>query len=54
LGLAYEEQNAKEGRWDFSFSTGIYGKPGRFSLKIASEDFPNAWTYTLSWRFEKK
>jgi hypothetical protein len=54
LGLAYEEQNTKEGRWDLSFSAGVYGKPGRLSLKIASEDFPGVWTYTLSWRLEKK
>jgi hypothetical protein len=54
LGLAYEEQNGKEGLWDFSFSAGVHGKPGRFSFKISSTDFPDVWTYTISWRLEKK
>jgi hypothetical protein len=54
LGLAYGEQEGKEGLWDFSFSTGLYLKPGRLSFKIASDDFPHAWNYTLSWRLEKK
>jgi hypothetical protein len=54
LGIAYGEQNGKEGLWDFSFSTGLYIKPGRLSFKIASDNFPHAWNYTLSWRLEKK
>jgi hypothetical protein len=54
MGLAYGEESGKEGLWDFSFSTGLYIKPGRLSLKISSDDFPGAWTYTLSWRLEKK
>ncbi|MDR1636928.1 MAG: hypothetical protein LBR93_06285 [Treponema sp.] len=54
LGLAYGEQNDKEGLWDFSFSAGVRVKPGRFGLKIASADFPGNWAYTLSWRLEKK
>jgi hypothetical protein len=54
VGMAYGEEDAKEGLWDFSFSAGVHGKPGRLSLKIASDDFPDAWTYTFSWRLEKK
>jgi hypothetical protein len=40
------------GIWDASWYTSIRGKPGRFSLKIASPDVPVSWTYTLSWRLE--
>ncbi|MDR3192032.1 MAG: hypothetical protein LBT87_03085 [Treponema sp.] len=53
LGLAYGEEDGKEGLWDFSFSAGVHGKPGRFNFKIASADFPGLWAYTLSWRLEK-
>jgi hypothetical protein len=54
LGLAYQEQSGQEGLWDFSFSAGVHGKPGRLSIRIDSEDFPDTWAYTLSWRLEKK
>jgi hypothetical protein len=54
LGMGYGEQNGAEGLWDFSFSAGVTGKPGRLSFKVASADFPDDWSYTLSWRLEKK
>ncbi|GHU55628.1 hypothetical protein FACS189442_3430 [Spirochaetia bacterium] len=47
---AYVMKGEKEGLWDLSFSAAIHGKPGRFSLKIASPDFPEKWDFTVSWR----
>jgi hypothetical protein len=52
--MGYEEQNGREALRDFSFSAGVHGKPGRFSVKFTSTDFPDDWSYTLSWRLEKK
>jgi hypothetical protein len=43
----------KDNVWDFSFSTSIrLARIGRISLKVASPEFPDKWTYTLSWRLE--
>ncbi|GHT69534.1 hypothetical protein FACS1894110_19180 [Spirochaetia bacterium] len=47
---AYVMKHKKEGIWDLSFSAAVHGKPGRFSLKIASPDFPEKWDFTVSWR----
>ncbi|GHV38646.1 hypothetical protein AGMMS49546_09410 [Spirochaetia bacterium] len=47
---AYEIRAKKDGIWDLSFSAAIHGKPGRFSFKIASPEFPQKWDFTLSWR----
>jgi hypothetical protein len=44
----------KEGVWDASFSAVVRGKPGRFSVKAASPDFPRKWHSTVSWRLAKK
>jgi hypothetical protein len=52
--LGCEIKAAKEEIWETSFSAAIRFKPGRFSLKIASPDFPEEWNCTLSWRLEKK
>jgi hypothetical protein len=50
----YGVKNEKEGIWGTSFSTAVRFKPGRFTVKISSPDFPEEWNYTLSWRVEKK
>ena len=52
--LGYTAAMDKEGKWDTAFSAGIRFKPGRLSVKAASEDFPDKWNCTISWRLEKK
>jgi hypothetical protein len=43
----------KDNVWDFTFSTSLrLARIGRISLKVASPEFPDKWTYTLSWRLE--
>jgi len=45
----------KDPVWELSFNGSIKpGKWGRIGLKIASTDFPDKWSFTLSWRFEGK
>ena len=43
----------KDDLWETSFSTAIRLKHSRFSVKMASPDFPEKWNCTLSWRVEK-
>jgi hypothetical protein len=52
--LGYTFKQDKEPVWDTAFQVTLRGKPGRFSLKIASPEFPHTWTGSLSWRLEKK
>jgi hypothetical protein len=43
----------KNNIWDFSLNTSLrLAKLGRISFKIAAPEFPDKWTYTLSWRLE--
>jgi hypothetical protein len=51
---AYVINPKKENTWDMAFSTAVYGKPGRFSFKIASPDFPEEWNFTISWRLNHR
>jgi hypothetical protein len=52
--LGYTGTAGKRPAWETAFYGSIRGKPGRFSLKIASEDFPRSWTLGISWRLEGK
>jgi hypothetical protein len=52
--VGYGIKNEKEGIWETSFSAAVRFKPGRFTVKIASPDFPDEWNGTVSWRLEKK
>jgi len=42
----------KDEKWDFSLSSTTRFKHGRLSLKASSEDFPEKWSWTISWRME--
>jgi hypothetical protein len=45
----------KDPLWELSFNGSIKpGKWGRIGVKVASTDFPDKWSFTLSWRFEAK
>jgi hypothetical protein len=53
--LAYTARAEKDSLWELSLNGSIKpGKWGRVGLKIASQDFPEKWNYTLTWRFEAK
>jgi hypothetical protein len=52
--LGCEVNKTKEELWETSFSAAVRFRRGRFSLKIASPDFPGEWNCTISWRLEKK
>ena len=50
----YEVKKNNISQWDSSFYSAVRFKPGRFSVKVASSDFPDKWDCTLSWHVEKK
>jgi hypothetical protein len=50
----YTIRHEKDSIWDTAFQVTVRGKPGRFSLKIMSPEFPTLWTCTLTWHLEKK
>jgi hypothetical protein len=52
--LGGEIKKTGEKTWETSFSAAVRFRPGRFSVKISSPDFPGDWNYTISWRMEKK
>ncbi|MCL2801666.1 MAG: hypothetical protein FWD28_07920 [Treponema sp.] len=42
----------KDEKWDFSISTLFRFKQGRLSLKAESDNFPEKWNWSISWRIE--
>jgi hypothetical protein len=50
--LGYTARKEKGGIWDTSLNLTARKKSGRFSLKIASPEFPEKWTWEISWRLE--
>ncbi|MDR3337002.1 MAG: hypothetical protein LBT16_07335 [Treponema sp.] len=48
----YTTSKKKDPVWDGYISASIRGKPGRFTVKVSSPDFPEKWDYTLSWRLQ--
>ncbi|MDR2095977.1 MAG: hypothetical protein LBP76_10740 [Treponema sp.] len=52
VNVSYTIADEDPHSWGASLYTSAKGKLGRFSLKIAAPQFPEKWTYTLSWRLE--
>ncbi|WP_148257616.1 hypothetical protein [Leadbettera azotonutricia] len=49
----YTIKAEKENIWDIAVNASVKpGKWGRVGLKIASDQFPEKWNYTLTWRLE--
>ncbi|MDR0312364.1 MAG: hypothetical protein LBI14_02080 [Treponema sp.] len=54
LKAGYLIRAEKDNIWDFSLNTSLrFAKIGRISFRVAAPEFPDKWTYTLSWRLEK-
>jgi hypothetical protein len=52
-GYTTYENETKDDKYDASFGASARFKYGRLSLKAASADFPEKWSWTVSWRLEK-
>jgi hypothetical protein len=52
--VGYTGTHSKPPVWDASCSASVRGKPGRFTVKVASPSFPDKWDCTLSWRLDLK
>jgi hypothetical protein len=52
--LGYTGTKTKGPVWDTYLSAAVRGKPGRFTVKVSSPDFPEQWNCSLSWRVEVK
>jgi hypothetical protein len=52
--LGYTVKNNQIVRWNLALYASVQGKRGGLSLKAASPDFPARWTYTVSWRLQKR
>jgi hypothetical protein len=50
----YTNYTGKGNKWDFTFGTVARFKHGRFGIKAVSRDFPQKWTFNISWRLEKQ
>ena len=51
--IGYMIRAEKEPLWDLSVNASLRtGNFGRVSLRIATPDFPDRWTYAISWRME--
>jgi hypothetical protein len=52
--LGYTAAEKKEEKWDTSLAAAIRFKAGRLGIKAGSNDFPDKWNWSISWRLEKK
>ncbi|GHT77312.1 hypothetical protein FACS1894130_01200 [Spirochaetia bacterium] len=52
--LGYLDTKTRDPVWDTYLSAAIRVKPGRFTVKVSSPDFPERWSCSLSWRVEGK
>jgi hypothetical protein len=50
--LGCKIKKEKDDQWETALSASVRGKPGRFSVKASSADFPRDWDLVLSWRIQ--
>ena len=54
FGMGYTIRAGKDNIWDLSLNSSVKLKNfGRLGLKISAPDFPDKWSYALSWRLER-